>query len=55
VIRIRIVGQPELHRRGAPDVDPRIWWTPCGIRYTPDRWPRTLARPPLPHHEPCRG
>lgn len=52
---IRIVAQPELHRRGEPTYDPRVWLTPCGIRYTPGDWPRSLARPPLPRCGACSG
>lgn len=40
---IRIVDQPELHRRGAPRDDPNIW-----LRYLPADWPKSLPRPPLP-------
>lgn len=45
---VRIVGQPVLHRQGIPSTDPNIWLTPCGVRYIPADWPRSIPRSSLP-------
>jgi hypothetical protein len=54
-VLLELARTDELHRRGGPTVDPRIWLTPCGIRYTPGDWPRSLPRPRLPRCGACRG
>jgi hypothetical protein len=50
--RIRVFDSPFMHRLGQSDVDPRISYTVCGIRFCWMGWPRGFARPPLPD---CRG
>jgi hypothetical protein len=51
--RIRIVGEPELHRAASDPDAGDLERTHCGIVYVPRHWPRDLARPPLPDCGAC--